>query len=219
VACALFSFDPPADGFDVQAAQRFVVSFGSEYLHFYALCSGTKAELQDKLTEQLALFNSRQAQFSTLDSSLESIRRRAVAEKKPFDARLVWHLFGMELPLVAIALLSVIASEAAVERTFSAQDAVHTRKRNRLGEETVEAEVFVKFNSKALAAASAPWVAPPPESGCVRLDSGYHSSDCDTDVDLDELFKPVPKAKKKKAAAAAAALQQQQQQTATTTLT
>jgi hypothetical protein len=37
-----------------------------------------------------------------------------------------------------------------VERTFSAQDAVHTKKRNRLLDESVEEEMFVKFNTRAM---------------------------------------------------------------------
>ena len=46
----------------------------------------------------------------------------------------------------AVALLSVAASEAAVERTFSAQGDVHSKRRNRLADKTVEAEMFIKFN-------------------------------------------------------------------------
>ena len=68
-------------------------------------------------------------------------------------------LDGLELPTVALALLSVAASEAAVERSFSAQDAVHTKKRNRLGRDTVQAEMFVRFNEDALSLGSSDSVA------------------------------------------------------------
>ena len=46
----------------------------------------------------------------------------------------------------AVAILSVCGSEAAVERTFSAQGLVHSDLLNRLGDATVEAEMFIKFN-------------------------------------------------------------------------
>jgi hypothetical protein len=45
---------------------------------------------------------------------------------------------------------SVAGSEAAVERTFSAQGKVHTKGRNRLKDESVEAEMFCRFNGAAL---------------------------------------------------------------------
>jgi hypothetical protein len=54
------------------------------------------------------------------------------------------------LCLGAIALLSVAGSEAAVERTFSAQGRIHSKYRNRLKDEAVEAEMYVKFNEAAL---------------------------------------------------------------------
>ena len=64
----------------------------------------------------------------------------------------VWGLYPCELATytVAKALLGITASEASVERTFSAQDAVHTKKRNRLQHHTVEQEMFVRFNTRAL---------------------------------------------------------------------
>ena len=52
---------------------------------------------------------------------------------------------------VAAALLSVTASEAAVERTFSYQDAIHTKKRNRMINDTIIAEHFIHFNYHLLA--------------------------------------------------------------------
>lgn len=50
----------------------------------------------------------------------------------------------------AIALLSIAGSEAAVERSFSAQDIVHSKRRNRLKDDAVEQEVFIRFNSSIL---------------------------------------------------------------------
>jgi hypothetical protein len=68
----------------------------------------------------------------------------------------VWNLYLADAPLIshaAVAILSVCGSEAAVERTFSAQGLVHSDLRNRLGDATVEAEMFIKFNQRTVAAA------------------------------------------------------------------
>jgi hypothetical protein len=50
---------------------------------------------------------------------------------------------------VALALLSIVPSEAAVERSFSMQDSIHTKKRNRLSDDSINAEMFIRFNNKA----------------------------------------------------------------------
>jgi hypothetical protein len=54
------------------------------------------------------------------------------------------------LARVALVLLQISASEAAVERTFSAQDQIHSKKRNRLLDDNVEQELFIKFNHRAI---------------------------------------------------------------------
>ena len=61
----------------------------------------------------------------------------------------VWRGLEAEAPLLAhpaIALLCVAGSEAAVERSFSAQDTVMTKKRNRLSDQSVQDEMFIRFN-------------------------------------------------------------------------
>ena len=47
-------------------------------------------------------------------------------------------------------MLSVAGSEAAVERSFSAQGTVHSDRRNRLTDKMVEAEMYIRFNRLAL---------------------------------------------------------------------
>ena len=49
-----------------------------------------------------------------------------------------------------LALMSITPSEAAVERTFSAQGLIQTNRRNRLSPSTVIQEMIIKFNSKTL---------------------------------------------------------------------
>jgi hypothetical protein len=145
VASAILSFVHPPENMDVMAAQDFIVSFGCAYLSFYALSTLGEQELTDKLTLQLLQFIGREERFSTIEDKRASVLRAGGT------ARMVWLLYNScELGKVALALLSVTASEAAVERTFSAQAAVHTKKRNRLHSDTVEAEMLLKFNQRQL---------------------------------------------------------------------
>ena len=51
-----------------------------------------------------------------------------------------------ELAEVALFLFSAPVSEAAVERTFSCQKHLDTPLRNRLHDQVVQAELFVRFN-------------------------------------------------------------------------
>ena len=70
-----------------------------------------------------------------------------------WSPRAVWASYVVSAPILslgAIALFSVAGSEAAVERTFSAQGIVHNQLRNRLNDDAVEAEMYCTFNAAAL---------------------------------------------------------------------
>jgi len=156
-ASAMLSFITPV-GLDQQAAQQFILTFGTAYISHYSLLPlKTQQEISDTLTMQVADFNGREGIFHQLNERIESVKRMARAGAASADhpvqwsPRKVWLLYpGVELALVALALLSVSASEAAVERTFSAQGRVHSKARNQLSNEAVEAEMMIKFNSCAL---------------------------------------------------------------------
>ena len=67
---------------------------------------------------------------------------------------LVWFRYQTSVPELTacvLALLSITATEAAVERSFSAQGTVHSKKRNRLLNSSVEREMFIKSNLRLLA--------------------------------------------------------------------
>jgi hypothetical protein len=69
-----------------------------------------------------------------------------------FDARSIWSSVYVEHPTFVqcvCALLSVHASEAAVERAFSAQGKTHTAVRNSLKPSSIENEMFIKFNMRS----------------------------------------------------------------------
>ena len=127
-------------------ARQFIISFGVKYISAFDLSKSPPAELKGRLLLQLGAFLDRRGSFSELDEQLESIQ----AADESWCAANVWALHDGELAIVAKALLSLPASEAAVERTFSAQGLVHTKLRNRLLDVTVQQEMFVAFNDAVM---------------------------------------------------------------------
>jgi hypothetical protein len=133
----------------LSAAKQFILSFGFHYLRFFRLVDEAMldADLQASLLHQLGSFSGRREEYVTLEEQISCARRASTTYCSALD---IWDMYGGELPVVAKALLSITASEAAVERTFSAQDAVHTKRRNRLLDENVQNEMCVAFNHRAL---------------------------------------------------------------------
>ena len=88
----------------------------------------------------------------------------------------------MELAIVAQALLTIPASEAAVERTFSAQDSIHTKKRNRLHDLTVQSSMFIAFNHRPMNSLSVHDAGP----NTVELSLDFLESDTESEESDDE---------------------------------
>ena len=116
----------------------------------------------------------------------------------------VWYRYQTtvpELTACVLALLSITATEAAVERSFSAQGTVHTKKRNRLLNSSVEREMFIKFNLRLLSTEEAGTKKYMMHGTCVEIDEHYEevrssakdeqslftdSPDSDSEDDADE---------------------------------
>jgi hypothetical protein len=149
IAAALLSLDDVAGELssdDVDSARSFIVSFGVKFMKFFNLCSDVDA-LEGNLLLQVGQFSSRSGKFQGLTAHIEKTKAVSAGSWNPID---VWSFYSVELATVARALLTMPASEAAVERTFSAQDSIHTKKRNRLMDSSVESNMFVAFNHRAL---------------------------------------------------------------------
>ncbi|MGH9747523.1 MAG: hAT transposon family protein [Candidatus Acidiferrales bacterium] len=174
VAVAWLSFAEIPASLDENAAREFIISFGVTYLQFYDLVPGaTSEQLRDDLFRQIGEFDLREGPFENV------LKHKASLARTGWNPRLLWsHYQKLQLGRVALVLLSLSASEAAVERTFSAQAAVHTKKRNRLSNPTVQAEMFLKFNHHVMCAT----LTEPQRAGVVELDDEY---DADDDVDDD----------------------------------
>jgi hypothetical protein len=179
IACALLSFSPvPLKEFSIEKrcavsmsaetltrAKSWLISdFGAPYISSYRLSDRDDAkDIESSLLNQYAEFRARAGIFSGIQDDIDRIIHSTKNEKTHqsssntpyifFDPKKVWYLYrdtAPELAAVAVALLSIVPSEAAVERSFSMQDSVHTKKRNRLLDSTVKAEMFIRFNSTAL---------------------------------------------------------------------
>jgi len=134
---------------ELAAARQFILQFGAGYLVFFNLAGGApEASVRAALLHQLGSFIGRRDQYTSMVENIATAR----LPNSGCSALDVWAMYRGELPAVATALLSITASEAAVERSFSAQDAVHTDKRNKLLDKSVQddSEMFVKFNTRAL---------------------------------------------------------------------
>jgi len=179
INCALLSFSPyPLKEFSVDkkslvpmsvetlsnSKQWLISEFGAPYVSFYGLSDRYDIkDIESVLLNQYSLFRARSGIFSELQDYVDRIMQWSENENSHlsadkvaycyFDPKKIWYLYtdtAPELSAVAIALLSIVPSEAAVERSFSSQDSIHTKKRNRLHDSTVKAEMFILFNSAAL---------------------------------------------------------------------
>jgi hypothetical protein len=168
-ACALLSFTTLPHSLSQQKALDFIVEFGVQYLTFYE--PNVAEGLEGLLLLQLSEFVGRTGAFESLESKWQLIR--STKQMQRVDPRTVWRLFTSNaLAHVALALLSIPASEASVERTFSLQAAVHNKQRNRMLDSTVESEMFLRFNQNVLSQQIV-------DDSCVEMDdefdAGSHS--------------------------------------------
>lgn len=150
-ACAILSLehDLRALKFEqsvIDAAMQFVIDWGSSYLLQYGESDLEPIDLQGVLELQWGDFMGRQNAYSDLDECCQRGKSAAALKKTRWTASNYWGRRTEELARVAKALLAMPATEAAVERSFSIQGAIHSKTRNRLKAATVKAEVMLAFN-------------------------------------------------------------------------
>jgi hypothetical protein len=160
IACAQLSFDSSVDDIfpdKIQDARHWFIDFAAQYALYWHIADSTDADFalvrRSALREWSAFLGRTQGTcFDHLDIDVEELRQEYADDALAFP-RAVWNLYLVDAPIIshaAVAMLSVCASEAAVERTFSAQGLTHSDLRNRLGDDTVEAEMFIKFNQRTV---------------------------------------------------------------------
>ena len=160
IACAQLSFDSSVDDIfpdKIQEARRWFLDFAANYALYWHIADSSDGDLalvkRNALREWAEFLGRTQGScFDHLDLDIDELRTEYAKTPSAFP-RAVWNLYLKDAPIIshaAVAILSVCASEAAVERTFSAQGLVHSDLRNRLGDATVEAEMFIKFNMRTV---------------------------------------------------------------------
>ena len=216
--CAVLSFSPDAAVVfkdKMVTAHRWFFDFAAEYAVYWKTSeAASRSAAAETALLEWSDFNGRAGCFDRVDEEVRMLRASHSTRGSQFDPRTVWRLHLLEAPVIsqaAIALLSVAGSEAAVERTFSAQGLVHSSRRNRLADEAVEAEMFIKFNHRVVAASEERARSgkqlqqqrkKPHQGHCVEMDEGY---DGDTEMPniADAFQRPVSEVMEEAAAAAA----------------
>ena len=169
LSCAWLSFNDRVRDYDADtqtATRKWFVQYALKYVQQYRVRTDVLEALwQGEIEVLWGQFTGRTAgsAFDDLNGTVERMKSAELAR----TARLgedgqwrgvwypanVWRFLEASAPLIAhpaIALLCVAGSEAAVERSFSAQDTVHTKKRNRLSDKSVQNEMFIRFNTDAV---------------------------------------------------------------------
>jgi hypothetical protein len=176
-ATALLSFIQLPEDTDeqretIQQAKEEIASFGSRYLSFFGKSKLSVEELHGRLLLQFGAFRTRTHPFTMFERD-----RRLSSSPIQF-----WSLnIETELARTAMVLLTIPSSEAAVERTFSAQASIHRKKRNRMKDDSVQASMFIAFNHRIMTHSKTDAL---PSFKEVELSLDY--ADPDTEEDSDE---------------------------------
>lgn len=148
ICSALFSFDKTHmltfNEISRQKAKDWLLEFGVIFIKRYEYSTeDSETIIKSRILTQLGSFVGKKDVFLSMEKKRESMM---------IDLKSLWNLYvdtAPELSHLALALLSVTASEASVERSFSAQDYIHTDKRNKLDDATVQSIMTIKFNGIA----------------------------------------------------------------------
>lgn len=152
IMSAIFSFDQSYKTYfsadKIMKAKEWYFKFASKYLHFHH-SNNISTALRGKLVQQFASFQSRSSYFQSLTSTLTDLADAGNGHLNPKEVFVIFQDGAFELCTSAIAVLSLPVSEASVERSFSHQGAIHTKKRNRLSEEQIYNEMIIKCNNNS----------------------------------------------------------------------
>ncbi len=157
LAAAMFAFAAdiaPSLATQFPVMEKFLLDFGVSYLRRFRLTRIAEDQnLRQALRVQLSDFHARLNAFETTDAVVEQLKEDHDAtgfNPLHFWSRVDIRNVSPELCQVALAILACGATEAATERSFSAQKLVHTNLRNRMADFSVESEMTIKMNAKKL---------------------------------------------------------------------
>lgn len=186
ICCAMLSFESSyLTLFSMSErveAKKWLMNFGVNYLYYYKIFPlKEQSDLYAELLLQHAAFSKRLKPFDDLQKNIE-----AISSRKSYNPKLIWSHYSTEAPelsTVAIVILSLGCSEAAVERSFHAQAIIHNKLRNRMTCRSVQKELFLKINSDQMSEiAEEPLVEEIPID---NMPDPEHEDDTDDDDDYD----------------------------------
>jgi hAT family C-terminal dimerisation region len=158
ICTAFFSCDATYykfDSNDRNAAMDWFFDWGKKFLSYYNLSiSDDISVIGSALSKQYTEFKNRETEtntFTTFNDRCDTMSGGTGRGRRV--VRQVWGLYSdvaEELTACVQALLTLTASEAAVERSFSRQGLVHSKLRNRLSDESVQLQMSFAFNTRAL---------------------------------------------------------------------
>jgi hypothetical protein len=128
---------------------KFVEEWGSKYLTEYSIVNKNINDVKQIIYIQMCQLLSKQEQFEDIDHIIKELKRVCENQNIKYSPKYAWGRFSdshYELSKIAIAILSICPSEAAVERSFSALTDIHTLDRNRLSNDIINAELKLKWN-------------------------------------------------------------------------
>jgi len=152
---------------DYKETHNWIANWGADITlfypsHFQIKCSRDKPTIVSTIKRQIAEFEAGIASFSNKQEYMNDytvhIPKNSIdfdpenPEKREINWTLFWFKmkrFEPELSSVAVCLLSLGISEASCERSFSVQQLTHSKVRNRLNSDIVEAEMVIRFNKSA----------------------------------------------------------------------
>ena len=155
---------------DLEDTITWLTHWGADVTFFYPKLFGhntdspkTKSMLVAELHHQITEFQYGLGCFQSKDVFLKTFIRHIPPNSFAFDKNqpqrceidwlLFWNkmkMYAPELAHVAVCLLSLGVSEASCERSFSIQQLTHSKLRNRLDEDIVQAEMRLRYNKRAL---------------------------------------------------------------------
>ena len=189
IMCATFSFDNNYTMlFTPEVLNEAIAWFprwGARFVKEYGLSDETnESKIATILMDQLSKMKTGTSVFTNL-SEWKRMLETAAGQQR-WDSRRLWALYKDSAPEIAscaLALLSLTASEAAVERTFSKQGLLHTNIRNKMSDELIQAQMFIAFNQRALERKGKP----DDDGGEVELNDNYQNIAYTTDLFLSPL--------------------------------
>jgi hypothetical protein len=165
ICCAWLSFNLDVSNeftvAETASATAWFGRFAASYLTHQTMVNQSEADLEDQMIGLLGEFLAARAPFTFIHMDAQTRRQKLVDlaaaprdEDAPpkyfcFDAKPIWRRYIGQIPAfvkVACAVLSIAASEAPVERSFSTQGRIHSDDRNSLKHINVVNQMFISFN-------------------------------------------------------------------------